>query len=201
MKISDLKLQRGALMKFSNRIVAAGLVLVSLIGTSTISYSKEVLSRTVSSQSSLRNDDQGPIISGPGDRDPDRVRIQDNFRFYQPGTGEHFITSSRSEGSRAGYRYEGVAFRSFENPPETEGLTEVFRCYYGKHFVSNDPNCEGTSFEGSLGFIFSDPLEYTTPLYRFYHPGIDDHLITISFAEGENAGYQFEGILGYVDSE
>jgi len=38
----------------------------------------------------------------------------------------------------------------------------------------------------------------TRALYRFYNAQATDHLFTVNYSEGVNAGYRYEGIVGYV---
>ena len=133
---------------------------------------------------------------------PPTLLTQNNFRFYNSRSGEHFITSNYNEGINAHYIYEGIAFKSFDATSSVENTKLIFRCYVtaaGKHFVSSDVNCEGFSQEGALGKIYSSQIAGASPLYRFYNSLNRDHLITVNLLEGNSAsGYVLEGLLGYV---
>jgi len=121
-------------------------------------------------------------------------------RFYMPASGEHFFTSSLAEGINAGFVPEGIGFKVFASGAGVPNTIPIYRCLWpaaGKHFVSASPSCEGQSFEGAYGSVYASPTSGATALYRFAG-GNADHLETTSFAEGVNAGYSFEGTLGYV---
>lgn len=130
------------------------------------------------------------------------LTTQNVFRFYNPLTGEHFITLNYDEGIAANYTYEMVAFKSFDMSDSQSNTKIIYRCYQksvGLHFVSTDSKCEGTLQEGSLGKIYSIPVVGSKTLYRFYSSTSYDHLITTNYLEGKNAAsYVLEGIMGYV---
>ena len=95
-----------------------------------------------------------------------------------------------------GYRYEGIGFYVLAS--SLGETTPLFRCYTGgSHFVSLDSNCEGFRNEGRYGFVYSSGGSGRNSLYRFANPS-GDHLITSTYAEGVNAGYRYEGPLGFV---
>ncbi len=120
------------------------------------------------------------------------------YRFYNGATGEHFMTMSYDEGVGAGYGYEGSTFRLFKHAG-TWGTYAIYRCYgSGMHMMSSDPNCEGLTPEGVMGYAYSRQVSGTRPLYRFRHPATGDHLSTVDHNEGVGAGYTYEGIIGYV---
>lgn len=118
------------------------------------------------------------------------------YRFYSPGTGEHFYSLSSTEGAAAGMRPEGIGFHVYQQ--ESPERVALYRCIYGKHFVSRDADCEGFRNEGRYGFVDSKASNQNVPLYRFFNPANGDHLITKSQSEGINSHYREEGILGYV---
>jgi hypothetical protein len=127
--------------------------------------------------------------------------ITNVYRFVHPSTGEHFFTSSSTEGAVAGFRAEGVGFMVLANP--AGGTIPLYRCYVPNfmHFISTDPNCEGQNNEGPYGYVYASQVAGSIPLYRFFLPGHGDHLETTNFSEGANAGYAFEGVLGYVPAQ
>jgi hypothetical protein len=83
------------------------------------------------------------------------------------------------------------------------GTIPLYRCYVPNfmHFISTDPNCEGQNNEGPYGYVYASQVAGSIPLYRFFLPGHGDHLETTNFSEGANAGYAFEGVLGYVPAQ
>ncbi len=139
----------------------------------------------------------------PQDIQLDKISPQNNYRFYNRSTGEHFVTSNYNEGVNAGYLSEGVAFRSFSASTKLANTIKIYRCYNqasAKHFVSIDgAKCEGQLFEGELGQIYSIQLSGSIPLYRFYNIGNGDYLTTTNYSEGINAGYVLKATLGYVE--
>ncbi|KAG6830308.1 hypothetical protein H0H87_008559 [Tephrocybe sp. NHM501043] len=52
--------------------------------------------------------------------------------------------------------------------------------------------------EGTVGRIFATQELGTVPFYRFYSIPLTDHFYTTDESEGLDAGYAFEGIVGYV---
>lgn len=55
--------------------------------------------------------------------------------------------------------------------------------------------------EPDVGFLYPSPQCGAIPLYRFNNNQVHDHVYTTSNAEGNTltaAGYQYEGIAGYV---
>lgn len=122
-------------------------------------------------------------------------------RAYNASTGEHFYTSSLAEAMSAGFVVEFQNyFRVYA--AEHPGLVPLNRCVTacGKHLYTTSATCEGTTFEGTLGFI-SPNDSAGTALYRAFHPGNCDHFYTTSAAEWNNATagvYVAEGITGYV---
>lgn len=119
------------------------------------------------------------------------------LRFINLNGGRHFYTASVLEGNTAGFHFQKIAFSAFAYP-YSNYTKAVYRCYLpggDDHFVSTDPNCEGTNFEGLFGYI-SDVPGGGGLIHRFFC-GNNDHLITQDVFEGLQAGCQYEGALGY----
>ena len=123
------------------------------------------------------------------------MRVNPVYRFYYPGTGEHFFSNSFAEGILAGFNYEGGAFSTFANP--VSGTSPIYRCYNvgAKHFVSRDPNCEGARTEGLYGYIYTSPAA-GNPLYRWQDYGLSDYLETVDPTSLQPYGYGLTQILG-----
>jgi hypothetical protein len=68
------------------------------------------------------------------------------------------------------------------------------------HFLSPNTTCEGNLVEGPLGYMYTSQQTNFVPLYRFYSTNGTGfhHFETVTYSEGVNAGFTFEGILGYV---
>lgn len=74
------------------------------------------------------------------------------------------------------------------------GSNALFSCGIGDHnFVSHDPNCEGQTLLGFLGYADNDATGTRTPLYRCFTGG--SHFISVDPA---CEGQQTEGLLGWV---
>lgn len=132
-----------------------------------------------------------------------RVKI---YRFYQTYAG-HFFTSSLTEGTSAGYTYEGNLFDLIAGTGAS-GTHIVYRCRTasGLPFMSLSSGCEGTSniYEGIMGAMF-DSYQTGTYLVNRYHwndsNGLRD-FISASADEGTSYlipnGYVLDGALGYA---
>jgi len=123
------------------------------------------------------------------------------YRFYSPSR-HHLLTLNKDEGIANGFAYEQIAFKVHSDALDSN-MIQIYRCYNAggdDHFVSTKATCEGYKFEGAYGWISSADRAGFTPLYRFYS-GHSDHLATTNYAEGVNAGWIYEGILGYVLSD
>lgn len=126
---------------------------------------------------------------------------QSAYRFYDSKESRHFVTLNYNEGINAGFKYEGIAFKSFVTAGNIINAVSIYRCYsvtYNRHFVSTQTNCGGSKVEGSMGFIYSHQVPGSVPLYRYVHPIGNDYLVTTVYNEGVSVGYKFETILGYV---
>lgn len=62
----------------------------------------------------------------------------------------------------------------------------------GGHFASNDPNCEGQTVEGLMGYLSSTT---GTPVYRCSGRY---HLTTTDRSACDTSGYRFEGSMGFA---
>ena len=125
--------------------------------------------------------------------------LQDVHRFHK--NGKHLFTLNYSEGIGAGFTYEGVGFTVYVSALDSN-MTVLYRCYrssHHDHFASTDANCEGFTNEGAYGYVSTVPRAGFTPLYRFFHPSLHDHLQTKNYAEVGGVGsWRFDFILGYV---
>jgi uncharacterized protein YkwD len=128
------------------------------------------------------------------------------YRLYNPNSGEHFYTASKSEHDglvRAGWHDEGTGWKA---PSQTD--IPVYRLYNpnaGDHHYTMDPDERamlirvGWNDEG-IGW-YSDYTK-TTPLYRQYNPNAKagSHNYTTSKSERDMliaAGWRDEGISWY----
>jgi Repeat of unknown function (DUF5648) len=124
--------------------------------------------------------------------------------------GGHFYTTSCEEGEFARGEYK-MAWEGNPNPAffiegyNTPGTVPFYRFFDGTHhFYTTSSNAEGAdgfSPEGIIGFIYSNMAKGTTPLYRSYNPGSQDHFYTTSKVEWEQSFGSYpvdHEIAGYV---
>ena len=95
-------------------------------------------------------------------------------------------------------------------------LHRYWRLDVGDHFYTNNPNGIGTTtpgkkgkygyaYEGVTCYLYTDQVEASVPLYRYWKGTVSDHFYTTDETEigtttpGEigNFGYKFESIVGY----
>lgn len=121
------------------------------------------------------------------------------YRFYK--SGDHLLTKSYIEGELKNYSYEGIAFRYHASMLDNQ-MHLLYRCRtlnarYG-HFVSSSANCEGQAYEAEYGYVSDLPRTDYTAIHRFFDVTSANHLTTTNYQEGVDAGYTYEGILGYA---
>jgi len=130
-------------------------------------------------------------------------RLRGIHRSYNPASHEHFYTTNVHEAQCCGFALESSNSFYLEEDGGS-GRTPFYRCFKanGKHFYTQSPTCEGSTVEGTLGFIRTGPgVAGTTALYRLYSGAFGDHLYTTSAPERDYAlsvGYTYEGVAGYV---
>ena len=135
-------------------------------------------------------------------------RSADIFRMYNPNSGEHFFTGSSEEKEaliRAGWNYEGVAFRMMEL-----SYIPVYRLYnpnaHDHHYTvsiqeRNSLMKAGWKDEG-VGWYADD--RGGDAVYRLYNPNAEGpgaHHYTLNIEETENlirSGWKSEGIGFYA---
>lgn len=125
------------------------------------------------------------------------------YRTYKASTGEHFYTTSATEGPGAGFVVEFPNYYYLYSA-SAPGLVSFYRCWVpgvSMHFYTADPACEGQTVEGPMGFIATSAVCGAVPLYRLAKSN-GDHLYTTSASERDSmvtsSGYVYESIAGYV---
>jgi hypothetical protein len=119
------------------------------------------------------------------------------FRAYNGGIGDHLLSQEIGEGAPF-WGPEGPAFKLFPTP--TADAAPLFRCSWiggSHHFTSNDPNCEGYTNEGLLGWVTQTPKPGLLPLVRCFN-GAADHVTTLDPGECVRAGFGIEGPQGFA---
>ena len=119
------------------------------------------------------------------------------FRFVDAG-GAHVYSKNGDPNSQANYTLEGPAFQVYtQNYPGTVALN---RCTQGNlHFLSAEPTCEASTVAGVLGYISSNQVGGTVPLYRFNNANWVHTLESLNLGEG--AGYTTTTTLGFVPAQ
>ncbi len=123
-------------------------------------------------------------------------------RTYKSSTGEHFYTTSETEGPGAGFAMEFKDYYFLYSGVQP-GLVPFYRCWVpgvSMHFYTQSSTCEGQVVEGSMGYIATTAVCGAVPLYRMAHKTNGDHFYTTSATERDAAlpSYVDEGIAGYV---
>lgn len=119
----------------------------------------------------------------------------------------HFYTTNQTGESapQMGYHYEEIA--AYTPPASTSGVVTVYRFYNtnsGAYFWTIDPAGEyapqlGYHSQGPAFSIFnikSPAPAATVPWYRWATNV--DHFYSTDYNEGTNAGFSYEGEMGYV---
>jgi hypothetical protein len=117
-------------------------------------------------------------------------------------SGEHFYTTSLEEAQCCGFTLESQDFY-FIYIVQHAGLATWNRCIKpnGMHFYTTAANCEGTTFEGTIGYVATAQVGDSRPLYRSYNATTGDHFYTTSAAEHNAAvagDYDDEGTACWV---
>ena len=119
-------------------------------------------------------------------------------RAHDAARGDHLLGTTAGEGAPA-FAPQGIAFR-ISATEQAGASSPLHRCLTadGDHFLSNDPNCEGHTDEGRLGWTAKAQTPGTIALYRCLAPNGKGHLSTVTPAECTAAGYTVEGTQGFV---
>ena len=127
-------------------------------------------------------------------------------RTYNPNNGDHMYGFDPGEGWQYGYYAEYAQYFYLPQSP-AGGHAALYRCWTpgnqtGDHFLSTDPGCEGSTWEGVMGYVATSQVAGTVPLYRLYNPGLQDTFYTTDWGEADYAanwyGYYHQGVTGYV---
>lgn len=87
--------------------------------------------------------------------------------------------------------------------PSNRCITRYYSALYTDHVYSKGTYELGMGnsvwgFEGVEFRVEEYQKNGTIPLYRFYNSAYTDHFYSTNYQEGINAGYVYEGIIGYV---
>ena len=123
---------------------------------------------------------------------------------HRASGNDHFYSANATTADTAPYHIERMNyFRLYASAHE--GLRPLFRCRKsdGKMLLTTQTNCETVGPQREmLGFIAASPRCGSTPLYRLFNAGINNHFYTVSAAERDNAinnlGYVLQTSPGHV---
>jgi hypothetical protein len=119
-------------------------------------------------------------------------------RFLKPSDGHALMRDKAAGDAQAGYRYEGVQFLLLDRAMRgTVALRDCQITGLPRQFISVDPNCEGQSSAGILGYAFTAPGPGRKALVRCFSEAGGVHLLTANPAECDAAGYRREMVVGY----
>jgi hypothetical protein len=126
------------------------------------------------------------------------------IRSWWHPAGHHFYAPA-AEGNPAGWTAENVRFVTFARRSSSQmvPLYRMFRPGGGHFYTSNEQErnallARGFVNENHIGYVYPQPYADLVALYRWYKPAIDRHFYSTDRAEGDRAGFQFEGVIGYV---
>lgn len=131
----------------------------------------------------------------------------DQYRMYNPNTGEHFYTGNSEEKevlTKAGWKFEGTAFSTLQS-----GGLPVYRLYNSNagdhHYTISKEEAESLTKAGwkDEGVAFYASADGTAQ-YRLYNPNAEAgaHFYTSDQKERDSlikAGWKFEGIAFYTE--
>ncbi|MGQ0562921.1 MAG: S8 family serine peptidase [Gemmatimonadota bacterium] len=137
-----------------------------------------------------------------------RVRTVPLHRYWNPGIGDHFYTTSYNElgPGRYGWRYEGVQCHVY--PTRQSNTVPLYRYWnprIGDHFYTTSWNEIGSGrygyvFEGIQCWVRAGAGSGAVALYRYWNARNTDHFYTTNFNElGRGRyGYWLEGVQCHV---
>lgn len=131
----------------------------------------------------------------------DRVQLKTYFR-----NNFHLVTTLNSQSDIDNMYGSGFYYTNYYNTilnASYQNLTvPIYECQsYSTTFISNDRNCEGSTFLRLAGYLYKNPLVNMAPLYRCVTNINNDHWVSIGDANGNgpDCGYRSkaEGLLGF----
>lgn len=124
--------------------------------------------------------------------------------WYHPN-GHHFYAPA-AEANPPGWSAEDIRFVTFARRT-SQSMVPLYRMSRpagGGHFYTTNEGernslvAGGFVNENHIGYVYTQPFSDLVPLYRWYKPRQDRHFYSTDRAEGDRAGFQFEGSIGYV---
>lgn len=157
-------------------------------------------------------EDPNPVDQINGRSSPSPSFTLRPFRRYYAGGSLTVHTYNYQNIGAAIGSFEGTAYTTWVAPQSatfnTSAFNEAFYLIHpqNKDFIITTSVSEAISLRnsgwrvlnGQRSLIQRSISQSVRPLYRFYNAALSDHLFTTNFSEGTNAGYAYEGRVGYV---
>ena len=157
-------------------------------------------------------DDPNPADQANGRLSPSSSFTLRPFRRYYAGGSLTVHTYNYQNIGTAIGSFEGTAYTTWVAPLSatfnTSAFNETFHLIHpqNKDFIITTSVSEAVRLQrsgwrllnGQRSLIQKSNSQSVRPLYRFYNSAASDHLFTTNFSEGSNAGYRYEGRVGYV---
>ena len=124
--------------------------------------------------------------------------------WFRPGL--HFYAPAAMP-NPPGWNQEDVRFITFARKTSENqiALYRMFRPDGGGHFYTTDANernavitSRGFKDEQHIGYVYAQKYDDLVPLHRWWKRENDRHFYSTSKAEGDQAGFIYEKIIGYV---
>lgn len=131
------------------------------------------------------------------------------YRYYAPSAGVHFYSTAQADSlsymtgtNTFGLNPEGVVGNiSSAKVDKTTALYRRQKWYASLYTTDqNEGQSTGWIMKETIGYIYTEQILGTKPLYRFFNnKAMDpDYFYTTDYNEGQSAGYKYEMITGYV---
>jgi len=121
------------------------------------------------------------------------------YRFFNGR--DNLLTTDQNEGNRLGYRNQGTMFQVFTSAISSNSVP-LYRCIDSSvngRFLSRSADCEGSRFDGVLGYISSAPSSGLVPIARYTNISSRADRLTIPApVPGDRGRYRYEGVQGYT---
>lgn len=125
--------------------------------------------------------------------------------WWEPTRGHHFYAPA-GDGNPPGWTAEQVRFVTFARKSSSQ-MVPLYRMFRpgGGHFYTTNADERnrlisqgGFTNENHIGYVYPQAYSDLVALHRWYKPRLDRHFYSTDRAEGDRAGFTYEGVIGYV---